>query len=102
MFFILNIWKKERVVLSVFIILIFFEKDLISVLLFKCIKVYFKSLLVFDMMKFGKIIKMKVIILIELRFFDLDFVGWFLIVIIVEFNIEKDLFRKGEFCEVYR
>lgn len=54
------------------------------------------------MMKFGKIIKMKVIILIELRFFDLDFVGWFLIVIVVEFNIEKDLFRKGEFCEVYR
>ena len=66
------------------------------------IKVYPKSLSVSDMMKPGKIIKTKAITLIELRSFDLDPVGWSLTATTVEFNIEKDPFRKGGFREAYR
>ena len=62
----------------------------------------FKSLSVSDMMKPGKIIKTKAITLIELRSFDLDPVGWSLTATAVEFNIEKDPFRKGGFREAYR
>lgn len=55
-----------------------------------------------DMMKPAKIIKTKAITLIELRSFDLDPVGWSLTATTVEFNIEKDPFRKGGFREAYR
>lgn len=102
MFLTPNTRRKERAVLSVPITSTSPEKDSTSALSPKRIKVYPKSLSVSDMMKPGKIIKTKAITLIELRSFDLDPVGWSLTATTVEFNIEKDPFRKGEFREAYR
>ena len=78
------------------------EKDSTSAWSPKGIKVSPKSLSVSDVMKLVKIIKTKATTLIELRSFDLDPVGWSLTATTVEFNIEKDPFRKGGFREAYR
>ena len=102
MFLTPNTRRKERAVLSVPIASTSPEKDSTSAGSPKRIKVYPKSLSVSDMMKLGKIIKTKATTLIELRSFDLDPVGWSLTATTVEFNIEKDPFRKGEFREAYR
>ena len=102
MFLTPNTRRKERAVLSVPITSTSPEKDSKSAWSPKLIKVYPKSLSVSDMMKLGKIIKTKAITLIELRSFDLDPVGWSLTATTVEFNIEKDPFRKGGFREAYR
>lgn len=102
MFLTPNTLRKERAVLSVPITSTSPEKDSTSALSPKRIKVYPKSLSVSDIMKPAKIIKTKAITLIELRSFDLDPVGWSLTATTVEFNIEKDPFRKGGFREAYR
>lgn len=40
--------------------------------------------------------------MVYLYIFDMDFLLWFKLLIIVEFNEEKELFVYGGFCNVYR
>jgi len=54
------------------------------------------------MLKLGKVVQKKATTLIEMRFFELDPLGWSLKATTIEFNIQKDPFRKDDFREAYR
>ena len=63
----------------------------------KRIKVFPKSLSVFDMMKLGKVTQKKATTTIELHSFGLEAMGWSATASTAEFNARKDPFAEGGF-----